>query len=169
MHRNLLHSYILTMKDEKEKLNNPSYYCSRKNKIPRNEPTWGGKRLSLVAQKVKESACNAGDLGSIPKSGRSPGERNGNPLQYFCLESSHAQRSLAGCSPWGHKELDTIEWLTLLLSRRYLKKSCVQKTTRKKWKISLIYERNQRWHKQMERYTVFLGWKNQYHENDYTT
>ena len=36
----------------------------------------------------KESACNAGDLGSIPGSGRSPGEGNGNPLQYFCLENS---------------------------------------------------------------------------------
>ena len=36
----------------------------------------------------KASACNAGDLGSIPGSGRSPGEGNGNPLQYPCLESS---------------------------------------------------------------------------------
>ena len=36
-------------------------------------------RASLVAQTVKESACNAGDLGSIPGSGRSPGERNGYP------------------------------------------------------------------------------------------
>ena len=34
----------------------------------------------------KESACNAGHLGSIPGSGRSPGEENGNPLQYSCLE-----------------------------------------------------------------------------------
>ena len=33
----------------------------------------------------KESACNAGDLGSIPGLGKSPGERNGNPLQYACL------------------------------------------------------------------------------------
>ena len=33
----------------------------------------------------KESACNLGDLGSIPGSGRSPGEGNGNPLQYSCL------------------------------------------------------------------------------------
>ena len=33
----------------------------------------------------KESACSAGDLGSIPGLGRSPGEGNGNPLQYFCL------------------------------------------------------------------------------------
>ena len=37
---------------------------------------------------IKGSACNAGDLGSIPGSGRSPGEENGNPLQYFCLENS---------------------------------------------------------------------------------
>ena len=36
---------------------------------------------------VKVSACNAEDLGSIPGSGRSPGEGNGNPLQYSCLEN----------------------------------------------------------------------------------
>ena len=35
----------------------------------------------------KESACSAGDSGLIPGSGRSPGEENGNPLQYFCLEN----------------------------------------------------------------------------------
>ena len=35
----------------------------------------------------KESACNAGDLGSIPGLGRSPGEENGNPLQYSCQEN----------------------------------------------------------------------------------
>ena len=35
----------------------------------------------------KESACIAGDPGSVPGSGRSPGERNGNPLQYSCLEN----------------------------------------------------------------------------------
>ena len=36
---------------------------------------------------VKESACNAGDPSSIPGSGRSPGEGNGNPIQYSCLEN----------------------------------------------------------------------------------
>ena len=35
----------------------------------------------------KQLACNAGDLGSIPGSGRSPGERNDNPLPYSCLEN----------------------------------------------------------------------------------
>ena len=42
---------------------------------------------SLVTQTVKASACNAGDPGSIPGSGRSPGEGNGNPLQHSCLEN----------------------------------------------------------------------------------
>ena len=36
---------------------------------------------------VKASACNVGDLGSIPGLGRSPGEGKGNPLQYSCLEN----------------------------------------------------------------------------------
>ena len=49
----------------------------------------------------KESAGNAGDPGSIPGSGRSPGEENGNPLQYSCLENPHGQRGLVGYSPWG--------------------------------------------------------------------
>ena len=60
----------------------------------------------------KESACNVGDLGSIPGLGRSPGEGHGNPLQYSCLENPHGQRNLAGYSPWGHKELDTAERLS---------------------------------------------------------
>ena len=63
----------------------------------------------------KESACNAGDPGSIPGWERYLGEGNGNPLQYSCLENFHEQRSLVGCSSWGHKESDTTEQLTLLL------------------------------------------------------
>ena len=64
--------------------------------------------LSLVA-KTLESACSTGDPGSIPGLGRSPGGGHGNPLQYSCLENPHGQRSLAGCSPWVCKELDTTE------------------------------------------------------------
>ena len=60
----------------------------------------------------KESACNVGDLGSIPGMGRSPGGRHGYPLQYSCLENPHEQRSLAGYSPWGHKESEMIEQLS---------------------------------------------------------
>ena len=45
------------------------------------------KPASLVAQMVKNLPASAGDKGSIPGLGRSPGEGNGNPLQYFCLEN----------------------------------------------------------------------------------
>ena len=41
----------------------------------------------------KESACNVGDLGSVPGLGRSPGGGHGNPLQYSCLENLHGQRN----------------------------------------------------------------------------
>ena len=44
-------------------------------------------RASLVAQMVKPPAYNAGDSGSVPGSGRSAGEGNGNPFQYSCLEN----------------------------------------------------------------------------------
>ena len=56
----------------------------------------------LYSSVGKESACNAGDPGSSPWSGRSPGEVNHNPLQYSCPKN-HGQRSLVGYSPWGHK------------------------------------------------------------------
>ena len=60
----------------------------------------------------KESACNEGDLGSIPGLGRSPGGVHGNPLGYSCLENRSGQRSLAGYNPWGCKESDTTELLS---------------------------------------------------------
>ena len=55
----------------------------------------------------KESACNVGDLGSIPGLGRSLGGGYGNS-QYSCLENPCGQRNLAGC-----RESDTTEWLLL--------------------------------------------------------
>jgi len=59
----------------------------------------------------KEFACNAGDLGLFPGLGRSPGERKEYPLQYSGLENS------IDCmySPWGHKESDMTERLSLSL------------------------------------------------------
>ena len=60
---------------------------------------------SLVAQMVKRLPYNVRDLGSIPESGRSSGEGNGNPLQYLCPENPMD----GGYSPWGHKESDTTE------------------------------------------------------------
>ena len=65
----------------------------------------------------KESACSAGDPGSIPGRGKSSGGGHGNPLQYSCLENPRGHRSLAGCSPWGHKESDTTERLTHINTR----------------------------------------------------
>ena len=59
----------------------------------------------------KATACNAGDLGSIPGWGRSPEEGNGNPLQYSLPGKSHGRRSLVGYSPWGCKESETTEQL----------------------------------------------------------
>ena len=70
----------------------------------------------------REFACNTGGLGSMSRSGRSPGE--GNPLQYSFLENSmdrEAWRATAG----GHKELDPTEWPRTpdLVSASYLEKS----------------------------------------------
>ena len=66
----------------------------------------------------KETACNARDPGLILGSGRSPEEGNGNPTPVVLPGKFRGQRSLAGYSPWGFKELDTTEgrplslWLT---------------------------------------------------------
>ena len=60
-----------------------------------------------VISDSKESACNVGDVGSIPGLGRSPGGGHGNPLQYSCLENPHGQRSLGGLQSMGSQELDT--------------------------------------------------------------
>ena len=57
----------------------------------------------------KESACNAGDLGSIPGLGRSPGEGKGYPTPVFWPGEFHGLYS-----PWGHKESDMTEQLSLL-------------------------------------------------------
>ena len=56
-------------------------------------------------------AYNAGDLGSIPGLGRSPGEGNGNPLQYSYLENPMDGVTWLGYSPWGRKESDMTERL----------------------------------------------------------
>ena len=61
----------------------------------------------------QESACNAGGTGSIPGLGRSPGEGNGNPLQRSCLTHPMDWGAWLGYSPWGCKESDTTERLTL--------------------------------------------------------
>ena len=65
----------------------------------------------------KETACNAGDLGSIPGLGRSLEGGNGYPLQYSGLENFTDRGAWqATYSPWGRKELDTTEQLSFSLS-----------------------------------------------------
>ena len=60
----------------------------------------------------KEFTCNAKDLDLNPGLERCPGAGHGNPLHCPCLENPHGQRSLAGCSPWGCKELDMTKQLS---------------------------------------------------------
>ena len=83
-------------KKKKDPASTTKAQCSQMNKY------------SLVALTVKESACSAGDLGSIPASGRSSEEENGNSLQYSCLENSMDGGVWQGCSPW-----DTKSWTRL--------------------------------------------------------
>ena len=66
---------------------------------------------------VRKTACNVGDLGLIPGSGRSPGEGNGNSLQYSCLENP-MYRAAWQASVHRIAESDTTEWLMLSLSRQ---------------------------------------------------
>ena len=82
-------------------------------------PMWSIKLFVHRFSEVKASAWNAGDLSSIPGSGRSPGEGNGNPLQYSCLENPVEGRSLVGYSPWGRKESDTTEWLHIHVQKMW--------------------------------------------------
>ena len=55
----------------------------------------------------KESACNAGDVGSIPGPGRSPGEGNGNPLQYSCLGNPMDREEPGGLQSMGSQKSQT--------------------------------------------------------------
>ena len=65
----------------------------------------------------KESAANARDLGSISGSGRSPGEGNGNPLQYSCLENPMDRQDWQTVHG-GHKGLDTNPLVVLLVTKQ---------------------------------------------------
>ena len=65
-------------------------------------------RVALAVPEVKASAYSAGDLGSIPGSGRSL-EKVMAPTPVFLPGKSHGQRNLVGYSPWGRKESDTTE------------------------------------------------------------
>ena len=89
--------------------------------------TFVGKVISLLfntlsrivkgfphGSEVKAPACNVGDLGLIPGSGRSAGEGNGNPLQYSCLENPTDWG--AWWASQGRKESDMTEWLQFVIT-----------------------------------------------------
>ena len=71
--------------------------------------------MALVIENLPANAGDKRDTGSEPESGRSPGEGNGNLLPLLPGEF-HGQMSLRGYSPWGYKESDMTEQLTLTLS-----------------------------------------------------
>ena len=73
----------------------------------RKESDTTERQASLVAQRVKSPPAEAGDTGSIPGSGRCPGGGSGNHSRMLAWEI-HGQRSLAGCSPRGHRGSDRI-------------------------------------------------------------
>ena len=74
----------------------------------------------IGGSEVKAPACNAGDLGSIPGLGRSPGEGNGNPLQYSCLENP-----MDGGAWWATVHGVTKSWTRLsdFTLKAYIKKA----------------------------------------------
>ena len=80
----------------------------------------GSTQPLIGSSDSKESASLEGDPGLIPGLGRSPGEGNGYPFQYFLLGKSHGQRSLVDYRLWGCKELYMTEWLRYILIVRPL-------------------------------------------------
>ena len=76
----------------------------------------GGGACTQLWGPQASAGCGCSEtLHSLGESGRSPGAGKGNSLQYSCLENPMDKKSLAGCSPWGPKESDTTEQLTLSL------------------------------------------------------
>ena len=89
-------------------------------------------RASLVALVVKNLPANGGDsgnVGSVPGSGRSPGEGNSNPLQHSCLENS-MDRGAWWAIVWGRKELDMTEQLAFSLFK-------INQSSDLEWRLSL--------------------------------
>ena len=87
----------------------------------------------------KESACNAGDPGSIPESVRFVWRSKWLPTPAFLPGKSHGQRSLVGYSPCGHKGSDTTERLTLKRLSHWFFLTKTPKFIQKAWVSHLLY------------------------------
>ena len=88
------------------------------------------------------------DVGLIPGWGRSPGGEHSNPLQDSCLENPNRQRSLAGCSPWGCKDLDMTEHAhTGYKSQIYRDRtrSVGSRDCRRAWGVSVSWGQSPTW------------------------
>ena len=89
---------------------------------PRIKPAFPSWQLSSLplSPDSKESACSAGDPGSIPSPGRSSVEGNASPFQYSCLENTMDREEPGGLHSGGHKEPDKTECLILRYAREAL-------------------------------------------------
>ena len=106
------HAAVKTQHRQKQ-VDNTSIFKNEKELCELIQNSWADTKMGYPGSSAgKESACYAGNLGSIPGLGRSPGGGHGNPLQCSCLANPLGQRSLASYSPWGLKEPDTTEQLT---------------------------------------------------------
>ena len=103
----------------------------------------------------KESTCDAGDLGSIPGSERAPGEGNGNPLQYSCLENP-MDRFMAGygVARVGHNLVTKLQLLLLLILLSSMKVACCYWTSSVPWDTRWLHY----WH--MVYTQIRDGWMN---------
>ena len=89
-------------------------FLAQEDQLEKGEATHSSILGLSYSSAGKESSCNVRDLDLIPGLGRSPGKRNGNPLQYSGLENSMDRGAWqATYSPWGRKESDTTERLSV--------------------------------------------------------
>ena len=72
-----------------------------------------GNTVASLMTSLVAHACRTGDRGSVPRSGRSSGEGNGNPLQYSCLDNPMDRGAWQATVHWGRKQLDMNEQPTL--------------------------------------------------------
>ena len=99
--------------EKKEEAIHPSFLQSFNKYLWRASSSFPGGSVS------KEPDCNTGDLGLIPESGRSPGEGNGDPLQYSCLENSMDRGAWGVTVHSVIKSLTQLKWLSMQAQQRH--------------------------------------------------